>query len=142
MTQQINEQQLIQIAQREERVLQTQQNFLQNLKNALKETHETIEGLKEIQKNEKNVFFRIGQGVLIEAEIKNKDKCKRIFSENGYKETKTEDTIKWLEKRKGNLEQQAQKVQTEIIKNEQKLVEIINMIKQIQQEKSKNISVK
>ncbi len=142
MTQQISEQQLIQIAQKHEEIIRSQQNFLQNLKTALKEAYETIEGLKEIQKNDKNVLIKLGSGILIEAEIKNNKKCKQAFSENGYKETSIEEAIKWIEKRKNNLEQQAQKVQSDIINTEQKLVEIINVIKQIQHEKSKNISVK
>lgn len=142
MTQQINEQQLIQLAQREESILQSQQNFLNNIQQSLQETYETIEGLKEINKNPKKTFFRIGSGVLIDVEIKNNKKCKRIFSENGYKETTIKDTIEWLEKRKKNLELQLQKVQKEIFTTTQKLNEIIQVIKQIQQEKSKNISVK
>jgi prefoldin subunit 5 len=142
MEQQINEQQLIQMAQKEEAIMNSQNNFLQNLKNALKEAHETIESLKEIQKKPGKIFFKIGPGVMIEGEIKNTEKCKRAFSENGFKEEKIVETIKWMEKRKGNLEQQAQKVQTDLIQTEQKLTQIINLIKQIQQEKSKNISVK
>ena len=142
MTRQVSEQEIIQAARREEAIMQNQQTFLQNLKNALRETHETIEGLKEIQKKPQKVLFKIGTGVLVEAEIKNTEKCKRVFSENGYKEAKTEETIKWLENRKNNLEQQAQKVQADLYNTEQKLNAIINMARQIQEEKNKNISVK
>jgi prefoldin subunit 5 len=142
MKQQVNEQQLIQMAQKEEAIMNSQNNFLQNLKHALKEAHETIESLKEIQKKPGKIFFKLGPGVMIEGEIKNTEKCKRAFAENGFKEEKSVETIKWMEKRKGNLEQQAQKVQTDLIQTEQKLTQIINLIKQIQQEKSKNISVK
>jgi prefoldin subunit 5 len=142
MNQQINEQQLIQIAQKEESTLQSQNDFLQNIKSILKETHNTIEGLKEIQKKPEKMFFNIGAGILIETQVNEFKKCKRLFSENGYKETTIEETIKWLEKRKTNLEQQAQKVQSEMMKTENNLKQIINAIKQIQIEKSKNISTK
>lgn len=100
MNQQISEQQLIQLIQREESILQSQQQFFQNIKTTLRETHETIESLKEIQNKPQKIFFKLGIGVLIEAELKNSGKCKRAFSETGFKEEKIEDTIKWLEKEK------------------------------------------
>ena len=57
-------------------------------------------------------------------------------------ENTIKDTIDWLDKKKTNLEEQLTKVNTDLAQSRQKLNQLIGIIKQIEMEKSKNISVK
>lgn len=142
MKQTFSENQIIQMAQQEEGMLQSRERFYSDLQNVLRETHLSIESLKEIQKKPETIMIKVGPGVIIEAEVKNVKKCKRAFAENGYLEEEIKDTIKWLEEKKVNLEAQAKNVAQDIFKSKQRLSELIGVIKQIEAEKQKNISVK
>ena len=68
------------------------------------------------------------------------DKCKKSLGPSGYVEENVEETINQLDKKKTNLEKQAQKLEKEIIITQQKLNQMISILKQIQVEKKKNFS--
>jgi prefoldin subunit 5 len=141
MKQSLTENQIIQMAQQEENNLQKKQQYLSRIESILKDTILTIESLKEIQKKPSKTMIKIGLGVMMEAEIKT-NKCSRAFAENGYKEEKIDDTINWLKKRRKNIESQIKKIIEDINKTKNKLNELIKILKQIENEKRKNISVK
>jgi prefoldin subunit 5 len=142
MNQQVNEQQLMQLAQNEEATLKSKQDFFMQIKNVLIETVKSIDGLTELQKKPGKVFVRLGAGILVEAEIKNTETCKRTFGENGFKEAKISETIKWLEDKQGNFEKQLVKIQAEINASQNNLKQLFSALQQIEAEKQKNISVK
>lgn len=142
----ISERELIELIQREEKVLQTKQKYFSNTQNLLADTIKTIETLKEIENKPDKIYFMAGSGVMIEAKITNTKKVKRIFSEKGYLEENTKDTIKWLKKRKKNIDEQLKKILEDIKKNEKNLNNMINIARKIEEEKqklnSKNIATK
>lgn len=141
MKQTLTENQILQMAQQEETILKEQQTYLARVENILKDTIMTIESLKEIQKKPSKIMVKIGLGVVLEVELKS-NKCIRAFAENGYKEEKIDETINWLKKRKNNVESQIKKIREDIQKTSNKLNELIKVLKQIDYEKRKNISVK
>lgn len=142
----ISERELIELIQREEKVLQTKQKYFSNTQNLLADTIKTIETLKEIENKPDKIYFMAGSGVMIEAKITNTKKVKRIFSEKGYLEENTKYTIKWLKKRKKNIDEQLKKILEDIKKNEKNLNNMINIARKIEEEKqklnSKNIATK
>jgi prefoldin subunit 5 len=140
MKKSFSEKQLIQMAQQQEAIMQSQENFLKELDRVMKETIISIESLKEVQKKPGKIYVKLGPGIMIEAEIKNTEKCKRAFSEKGYKEANIKETIKWLEKRLDNVKKQVKKVSEDYNKSRQQLNNLIGILKQIQAEKQKNIS--
>jgi len=142
MKQTFSEQQIIQMAQQEEAVLQSKQNYLQQLNRVLKDVVLGIEGLKEIQKKPESVMVKLGPGIMVEAKITDNTNCMRAFADNGFEKATIKDTIGWLNDKQKNVETQAQKVNQDVAKSKQKLNELIGIIKQIQTEKSKNISGK
>ena len=142
MKQQLNEQQLVQLVRQEEATLASQEDYFMKLRDVLGETVKSIESLKEVQKKPTKVIVRLGAGILVEAEIKNTETCKRTFSENGFKDAKITDTIKWLEEKKGNLEKQLGRVQADLIATKNNIDQVVGAIRQIEAEKQKNISVK
>lgn len=142
----ISERELIELIQREEKILQSKQKYYANTQNILIETIKTIETLKEIKKNPQKTYFLIGTGVMVEAKIINTKKVKRSFSENGYLDENTQDTIKWLEKKRKNIEEQMKKILEDIKKTQEQLNNMINIAQKINEEKqklySKNIATK
>ncbi len=139
MKQQLTEKQLIELTKKEKQKLNAKQKTFRTLIQAIKETVGTEEALKEIKKQKGNYLVKLGTGILVEAEIKT-DKCKKSLGQSGYVEEDIDETINNLGKRKTNLEKQAQKLEKEIILAQQKLTQMISIIKQIQIEKKKNFS--
>lgn len=135
----LTEQQLIQMAQQEEKQLNNRQQTLIKITEVIKETNGAMEALKEIQKQKGTYLVKLGAGIFIESEIKT-NICKKSFAEDGYIDENIEETIKMLEKRKEDLEKQAQKVNNDLIKVEQRLSQIVSIIQQLQNEKRKNFS--
>jgi prefoldin subunit 5 len=142
MKQTFSEQQIIQMAQQEEAVLQSKQKYLQQLNRVLTDVVLGIQGLKEIQKKPENVMVKLGPGIMVEAKITDTTNCMRAFADNGFSKASIKDTITWLEDKQKNVETQIQKVNIDLAKSKQKLNELIGIIKQIETEKSKNISGK
>ena len=146
MNKQVSEKELIELTRREESILQAKENYYNKTQSLLIETIKTIETLKEIEKQPKTTFFTIGLGVIIEEKIINVKKVKRTFAENGYVEENTKDTIKGLEKRKTNIENQLEKISKDITKSSEQLNNFINILRNIEEEKnklySKNIATK
>lgn len=136
----LNENQLIQMAQQEENSLNSKQQLMQKIAESLKETNGAIEALKEIKDHKGKILVKLGAGIFIETEVKT-ETCKRSFSEDGYKEEKITESIKALEKRKENIELQANKLAKEIYDGQQRLSQIINILQQIDLEKRKNFSM-
>ena len=137
----IMEDQLVQMAQQEEQNLLARQQNLERMSNALRETINAKEILKEIQTNKENVMIRIGAGILIEAKPLNTEKCKRTFSENGYKEETIKETLEVLTKREEQLKKQIEKVSQEYNASEQKYASVIGILKQIETEKKKAFEI-
>jgi len=135
----LTEQQLIQMAQQEEKQLNNRQQTLIKITEVIKETNGAMEALKEIKKQKGTYLVKLGAGIFIESEIKT-NICKKSFAEDGYIDENIEETIKMLEKRKEDLEKQAQKVNNDLIKVEQRLSQIVSIIQQLQNEKRKNFS--
>lgn len=135
----LTEQQLVQMAQQEEHQLNHKQQTLIKITEVIKETSGAMEALKEIKKQKGTYLVKLGAGIFIESEIKT-DKCKKSFAEDGYIDESIEETIKMLEKRKEELEKQAQKVNNDLIATEQRLSQMVNIIQQLQNEKRKNFS--
>ncbi|MFA5763519.1 MAG: hypothetical protein WC915_01775 [archaeon] len=142
MNQQFSEQQIISMAQQEEAVLQSKQAYLKQLTRVLQDVVLGIEGLKEIQKKPESIMVKLGPGIMIEAKLTDNTNCMRAFADNGFKKAPIKDTIEWLNDKQKNLETQLQNMNKEVAKSKQKLNELIGIIKQIETEKSKNISVK
>ncbi len=142
MAQSFSENQIIQMAQQEDSMLSNKKSYLNSLSNILLDTIKTIESLKEIQKKPKKLMMRLGAGVLVDVKIEQTESCQRTFSEKGYKKEKISDTIKWLEDKKEKLGEQLTKVKSDIATSETRLTELMSIIKQIEAEKAKNISVK
>lgn len=142
----ISENELMQLIQREEKLLQTKQKYFSNTQNLLADTIKTIEILKEVENNPEKIYFMAGSGIMLEAKITNTKKVKRIFSEKGYLEETTKDSIKWLEKRRKNIDDQLKKILEDINKTENQLNNMINIARKIQEERqklnSKNIATK
>ena len=137
MQQKVSEQQIVQMAQQQESILNSQKNFQRNIISILKDNIRTIESLEELAKSPEKMYMNLGSGVLIEVEAKNNESCKRAFAENGYLEEKITQTIKWLEKRKVNSENQIKKIEQDIANSEKKLNELIGVLKQIDTQKRK-----
>ena len=142
MTQQINEEQLLQMVRQEEATLNDRQDFYAQLQGAAIDLVKTTESLKEIQKKPGKIMFKIGGGVLIEAEITNTETCKKAFSEKGYKKEKITDTITWLNKRATAVEEQMRKVQIEITESQQRYSQLISIMKQVDSQIRKSIATK
>ncbi len=136
----LNEKQLIQMAQQEEASLNGRQQLMNKITESLRETIGAVEALKEIKEHNGKVLVKLGAGILIETEIKT-ETCKRSFAEDGYKEEKIVDSIKALEKRKENIEKQANIIAKELYEGQQRLSQIINILQQIDAEKRKNFSM-
>jgi len=137
--QHLTEKQLIQLAQHEDHELNNKKQTLIKMTEILKETNGAMESLKEIKKQKGTYLVKLGAGIFIESEIKT-NICKKSFAEDGYIDENIEETIKMLEKRKEDLEKQAQKVNNDLIKVEQRLSQIVSIIQQLQNEKRKNFS--
>ncbi len=141
MEQKITEQQLVQMAQQEEAVLKSKQRFLREISKIIKDSAKTIDALKEIKKNPEKMYMNLGAGVLIEVEVKNTEKCKRAFAENGYVEETIQEAIKWIEKRKDNGQKQLEKIGQDATQSEARLNEIIGILRQIENKKRKQFNI-
>ena len=135
------EKQIVQMIKKEEAILKGRRQYLKRIERVLKDTFLSIESLKELNKNKGKVFVKLGAGIAIEAEI-TATTCKRAFAENGFIDEKIPSTIKWLEKREKNVKVQMKKISEDIAKNKSELTKLVSIIKQIEAEKRKNISVK
>jgi prefoldin subunit 5 len=135
------EKQIVQMIKKEEAILKGRRQYLKRIERVLKDTFLSIESLKELNKNNGKVFVKLGSGIAIEAEIKT-ETCKRAFAENGFIDEKIPNTIKWLEKRKTNIKIQMKKNAKDVNKSKTKLNQLVTIVKQIEAEKRKNISVK
>lgn len=135
--QQVSEQQLMQMAQQEESNLMNKQVMLEKLSTVLKETLIAKEALKELQKTNGKLMVNLGATVLIEVETKNTKTCKRGLSENAFKEETISETEKWLTSREEKLQAQIKKLSEEYTQNEQRLTNMIGVLKQIDAEKRK-----
>lgn len=138
-TQQISEEQLIQMAQQDEQELMQKQSILQRLLEIHKEATNAKETLKELQITKGKIWVAVGATILIEVQPTNTEKCKMGLSENGYKDTTTEEATKWLEEREIQLKRQIETLQKEINEGQNRLTQIISIIKQIEQEKRKQL---
>ena len=132
---QLNEQQLIQMAQQEEASLMNSQTMIQRLNALLKETIISKEALSELEKTNGKVMINLGATVLVEAQIVNLKKCKRGISENAYKEEAIEETKKWLAEKEIKLQKQITKLTHEYTQTEQRLNGIVGILKQIEAQK-------
>ena len=135
-----SEQQLLQMARRAETELNQRQAILERLNAAMREAGAAEDALKELEKNEGTIMVRLGSGIIIEAETGKIKKCRRPFSENGYLEETTEDTLKWLAKRKEEIRKQSEKIEQEITTAAKNLSDLMSILNQIQAEKRKNFS--
>jgi prefoldin subunit 5 len=142
MEQQFSEKQLIQMAQQEEAILKNKQMFIKKLSGILRDVNTAVDVLKEVKAKQEKTMMNIGAGVLIEVEITNRENCLRAFSENGYKKEKITDTEKWLLEKKKNVETQLSKITADASQSERKLNDIITILRQIESEKRKMVSVK
>jgi len=138
----VNEQQLMQMAQKEEAVLNNKHAMLEKLTSMLRETITAKEILNTTQTNKGKIMFNIGATVLLEGQITNIEKCKRAIAENAYKEESFEETTKWLTKKEEQIKQQMQKVQSELVSTQNKLTNYIGLLKQVDAEKKKRAQVK
>jgi prefoldin subunit 5 len=138
----VNEQQLIQMAQKEESALNNRQEMLQKLSHMLGETITAKEILNSAQSNKGKIMFNIGATVLIEGQITNTEKCKRALSENSYKEDSFENTIVWLTSKEEQIKQQMSKLQAEQAQGQNKLTTYIGVLKQIDAEKKNRMQIK
>ena len=138
--QQVSEQQLMQMAQQEENTLMNKQVMLEKLTTVLRETLVAKEALKELQKSNGKLMVNLGATVMIEVEAKNLKNCKRGMAENAYKEESVTETEKWLTTREEKLQIQIKKLSEEYTQNEQRLNNIVGILKQIDAEKRKMMS--
>lgn len=136
---QISEQQLMQMAQQERQALENKRNVLEKLSHIFKETVITKETLKEMQTANGKVLVNLGASVLVELEANSIKKVKRGIAEHAYKEDSIEETIKWLSDREEKLQKQLNKLSAEYSSEEQKLTDMIGILKQIDAEKRKAI---
>ncbi len=137
---QITENQIAQMAQQEENMLEQRQEILNNITEGLRETIGAIEALEEINENGGKMLVKLGSGVLIEANITTKT-CIRSFAEDGYKEEKITEAVKKLEKRRENMEKQANIIAKEIFQAQGKISQLVSLLQQIESEKKKNFSI-
>ena len=141
MKQTYTEKQIITMIRQEESILEARNQYLKRIERVLQDTIVSIDSLKELEKNDGQVLVKLGAGIAIEATIKTKT-CKRAFAENGFIDEKIPSTIKWLEKREKNVKTQMKKIAEDVNKSKTKLNQLVSIIKQIEAEKRKNISVK
>ena len=135
----VNEHQLMQMAQQEEKNLNNKQEMFKKVAHMYGETITAKEILTNAQTNKGKIMFSIGATVLIEGQITNTEKCKRALAENAYKEDSFEKTIEWLTKKEEQIKKQMTKLQTEIMQGQNKLTDYIGLLKQIDVEKKKRI---
>ncbi|HPM85647.1 MAG: hypothetical protein PHY04_02485 [Candidatus ainarchaeum sp.] len=135
----LNEQQLMQMAQKEEAQLQNKQALNERVSHLLSETITAKEILKEVKKNNGKILVSVGATVLIEAQITDNQNCKRALSDNSYKEDSIQETTKWLEKKEEQIKKQLQSIQTDLIKHQKTLSNYVSILKQIESEKNKAI---
>lgn len=137
----LTEDQLMQMAQQEDQNLHAKQALLERVGNLLGETVTAKEILKEIKSNNGKIMFNIGATVLIEAQITNKDTCKRALADNSYRNDSIEETLKWLEKKEEQIKKQISIVQDEMGASQKKLTDYVSLLKQIDAEKRKRIQM-
>ncbi len=137
--QQISEEQLIQMARQDEQEIMQKQSILQQLMEMIREATNAKDTLKELQKTKGKIWVAVGATIMIEVQPINTEKCKMGLSENGYKDTTTEEAAKWLEEREIQLKQQIETLQKEITEGQNRLTQIVGIIKQIEQEKRKQL---
>jgi len=137
MKYELSESQLMQMAQQEEAEITNRRAILEQMLKVMKEATQAIDSMKEIQGGAEKVMVKLGSGIFVEAQILNKEKCKRSFAEDGYIEEKIPESIAWLEKRLAGLERQTMKEREALLASESRLGEIVGILKQIQSEKHK-----
>lgn len=131
------ENEIMQMAQNEERALMNKQANLERVSAVLMETSIAKDTLEELKKTKGKVSVAIGATILIEVEPTNLKTCKRGISESAYKEENIEDTINWLKEKEEQLKIQVQNMQTNVAISNARLQEIVGVIKQIEKEKRK-----
>jgi prefoldin alpha subunit len=139
---QMTEAQLNQTAQQYSEALRQKDVAVRRFERIISELTETVEALNELDKMNGKFLVKIGTGVFVEVEAKNIKKCKRGFSENGFVEEKTEDTVKWLEEKKNALIKNVNAEKQDMAKIESRLNEMIHILEKIAIEKQKNFSGK
>jgi prefoldin alpha subunit len=139
---QMTEAQLNQTAQQYSEALRQKDVAVRRFERIISELTETVEALNELDKMNGKFLVKIGTGVFVEVEAKNIKKCKRGFSESGFVEEKTEDTIKWLEEKKNALIKNVNAEKQDMAKIESRLNEMIHILEKIAIEKQKNFSGK
>jgi prefoldin alpha subunit len=139
---QMSEAQIAQTAQQYEEALRNKTQSAKRIEGIIIEVENTIASLKELEKLNGKVLIKIGASVFVEVEAKNIKKCKRGFSENGFVEDTTKNTITWLKEKKENLKKNFEAEKEDIQKIQSGLSEMLSVLRQIQNEKQKNISVK
>ncbi|MFA6268902.1 MAG: hypothetical protein WCW13_00975 [archaeon] len=130
-----NERQLVQMAQQEEQSLMYKQNMLERIATGYRETVIAKEGLKEMTKTNGKMMINLGATILIEVEAKNIKQCKRGLADNSYKEESVEETIKWLTEKEEKLHKQMEKLSADCTQTEQRLTNVVGILKQIDAEK-------
>lgn len=135
----LTENQLIEIAKREEIQMQNKQEISKKIKQLLAETITAKEILNEAQKNKGKIMFSIGATILLEAQLTNNKNCKRALSDNSYQEDTIVETKKWLEKKEEQIKKQFKSINAELIEHQKKLTNYVNILKQIDSEKRKTI---
>ncbi len=134
---QFTEEDLIHMAQNEERTLIAKENMLERINNMLRETILAKEALEELKKTKGKIGVAIGATIIIEAEAANIKTCKRGINDNAYKEESIEDTITWLKGKEEQLKIQAQNAHRETTASQARLQEVVGILKQIEKEKRK-----
>ena len=141
MQKQVSEQQIVQMAQKEEALLASKKDFLRKVFNILADSERTIASLKELTKTPEKMYMNLGSGVLLEVEAKNTKTCKRAFAENGYLEEEINETLKWLDKKRDNAQTQIARIKQDISSSDAKLNELVGVLKQIEAQKQKEFNI-
>jgi len=139
---QLTEKQLIQMAQQEEAEFNAKNAVSENLGRMLLETIKAKEVLEELKKTDGKIMVSVGATVLIEAEIKKATKCKRGVAEGTYKEENIDETIKWLFEKEEKIKEQFAAVQKQAAESNDRLTNIVGILKQIENEKTRQATRK
>jgi prefoldin subunit 5 len=135
-----SENQLIQMAQVEEQNLMRRKDAVMRLNSMAQEISACIDSLKELSTKSEKVFINLGAGVMVETQPKPITTCKTLFADNYFIDQPIDKMLITLEARKGALIEQATKEAQQAVATETRLTEMVNIIRQIQTEKSKRIS--
>ncbi len=136
----INENELMQLIQREEQTLHAKQQQIERRAQLLGEVLTAKETLKELEKNKGKLLVSIGATILIEVQALENTKVKRGFSDTAYKDESTKETMEWLQKKEEQVKKQLEKLNSEYSQSEYKYNQLIGILKQIDAEKQRALT--